>query len=112
MTATHLKTSSRPAKFTQSDASAILHHANLDIRVRRPPGAEGRVIKDWLRPEDAFGIIDAADAIDAEFGALLTFLLYTGPRIGGALNLVREDVRLEEGAAWARPQKGQSPMEI
>jgi integrase len=98
--------------YVHTPVSAILHHANLDIRVRRPPGAKGRVIKDWLRPEDAFGIIDAADAIDAEFGALLTFLLYTGPRIGGALNLEREDVRLEDGAAWARPQKGQSPMEI
>jgi integrase len=98
--------------YVHTPVSAILHHAGIELRIKRPPGAKGRVIKDWLRPEDAFGIIDAADTIDPEFAALLTFLLYTGPRIGGALNLERDDVRLEEGAAWARPQKGQSPMEV
>jgi len=97
--------------YVYTPVSAILHHASVKIIVGRPPGAKGRVIKDWLPPPDAFGIIGAADTFDPEFGTLLAFLLYTGPRIGGALNLRREDVRLDESAAWARPQKGQSPMD-
>jgi integrase len=98
--------------YVYTPVSAILHHAGIKMRVTRPPGAKGRIVKDWIRPEDAFGIIDAADTVDPELGALLTFLLYTGPRIGGALNLEREDVRLDESTAWARPQKRQSPMEV
>jgi integrase len=97
--------------YVYTPVSAILHHAKVKIIVGRPPGAKGRIIKDWLPPPDALGIIEAADTFDREFGTLLAFLLYTGPRIGGALNLRREDVRLDERAAWARPQKGQSPMD-
>lgn len=92
--------------------SAILHHADIKITIRRPKGFQGRVITDWLVPADAFGIIDAADRFDREFGTLLCFLLYTGPRIGAALELRREDVRIGEGRAWARNQKGQPHMDI
>lgn len=93
---------------------AIMHHAGVDIRVRRPKGAKGRVLTDWLAPADAFGIIGAAETAlkEVEFAVLLAFLLYTGPRIGGALNLQREDVRIDEMAAWARPQKGQMPNDV
>ena len=97
--------------YVYTPVSAILHHAKVAITVTRPPGAKGRVIKDWLPPPDAFGIIAGADTFDFEIGTLLAFLLYTGPRIGGALNLDRDDVLLDEGTAWARPQKGQSPMD-
>ena len=97
--------------YVYTPVSAILHHAKVAITVTRPPGAKGRVIKDWLPPVDAFGIIAGADTFDFEIGTLLAFLLYTGPRIGGALNLDRDDVLLDEGTAWARPQKGQSPMD-
>lgn len=92
--------------------AAILHHAKVKIVVKRPKGAKGRVLNDWLTPADAFGIITAAETFDPEFAVLLTFLLYTGPRIGGALNLQREDVRPEHEAAWARPQKGQPHMDV
>ena len=92
--------------------SAILHHAGAMIPIRRPKGAKGRVLTDWLPPEDAFGIIAGAETFDMEFAAFVAFLLYTGPRVGGALNLQREDVRLEENAAWARPQKGQMPNDV
>ena len=63
-------------------------------------------------PEDAFGIIAAADKFDAELGVLLRFLLYTGPRLGAALNLQREDVRLDEQRAWVRHQKGQQATDV
>src|SRR6185312_12299308 len=92
--------------------SAILHHAGIDITIRRPKGFAGKERSDWLVPEDAFGIIEAADRFDPEFGTLLTWLLYTGARIGAALDLRRQDVRLDAMRAWARSQKGQPHMEI
>jgi integrase len=86
--------------------SAILHHAGRDIKIRRPKGAKGRVVTDWLRHEDADAIIVAADQIDVEFGTLLRTLLYTGLRLGEVLGWRWEDLHLEEGAAWTRREKG------
>ena len=92
--------------------SAILHHAGVEITIRRPKGFAGTQRTEWLVPDDAFGIILAADNFDPEFATLLTWLLYTGARIGAALDQRREDIRLDEGKAWARSQKGQPHMEI
>jgi len=87
--------------------SAILHHAGVDIKLRRPKGAKGRVVTDWLRPEDADVIVSAADQIDPEFGTLLRALLFTGLRLGEVLDRWRwEDLNLDEGAAWTRREKG------
>jgi len=85
--------------------SAILHHAGVDLKLRRPKGAKGRVVTDWLRPDDASGIIQVADGFDPEFALLLRFLLYTGLRLGEALALRWSDVNLETGTAWVRRQK-------
>jgi integrase len=74
--------------------SAILHHVGVDIKLKRPKGAKGRVVTTWLRPEDADAIITAADQIDQEFGTLLRALLYTGLRIGEVLDRWR----------WEEPQ--------
>jgi hypothetical protein len=52
---------------TLTPVSAILRMAGVDIKLRRPKGAKGRVVTDWLRPEDAAGIVQAADTFDAEF---------------------------------------------
>ena len=92
--------------------SAILHFAGDRRPVRRPKGFAGKQRSDWLAPIDAFGIIEAADGFDPEFSTLLTWLLYTGARIGAALDLQRPDVRPKEGRAWARSQKGQPHMDI
>jgi integrase len=92
--------------------SAILRHAGVELKLRRPKGAKGRVITDWLRPPDAFGIIAAAEQFDPELAALLMFLLYTGVRLGAALDLRRTDVRLSESAAWVRHQKGQPASDV
>lgn len=92
--------------------SAILHHANVELKLRRPKGAKGRVVTSWLVPPDAFGIIKAAEDIDTELALLLNLLLYTGVRLGAALNLQREDVRLAESAAWVRHQKGQPASDV
>jgi integrase len=86
--------------------SAILHHAGVEMKVRRPKGAGGRTVTDWLRHEDANAIIVAADQIDVEFGTLLRALLYTGLRLGEALAWCWEDLDLDEAAAWTRREKG------
>ena len=43
--------------------SAILHHAGVDIKLRRPKGAKGRVVTDWLRPKTRTPSSSAADQI-------------------------------------------------
>lgn len=85
--------------------AAILHHAGIDIKFKRPKGGKGRVITDWLSPEDADAIIAAADRIDSEFGLLLRALLYCGLRLGEVLAWQWHDLRLDEGAAWTRREK-------
>ena len=85
--------------------AAILHHAGVEIKVRRPKGAKGRVVTDWISLEDATAIINAADQVKPEFGLLLRFLLYTGVRLGEALKLRWQDVELEQARAWVRRQK-------
>lgn len=87
--------------------SAVLHHAGIEIKLRRPKGAKGRVVTDWMAPPDAAMIINAADAIDPEFGLLLRFLLYTGLRLGEALRIRWEDCQFDESMVWARRSKGQ-----
>jgi integrase len=86
--------------------SAILHHAGVEIKLRRPKGAKGRVVTDWLSPDDAALIVGEAESFNAEFALLLRFLLYTGVRLGEALALHWNDVRLDDAAAWMRRKKG------
>ncbi len=86
--------------------SAILRHAGVDLKLRRPKGAKGRVVTDWLVPEDAGAIIRAADTIDSEFGELLRFLLYTGVRLNEALRLQWDSLYSDDAGAWMRRSKG------
>nr|WP_246739386.1 tyrosine-type recombinase/integrase [Bradyrhizobium aeschynomenes] len=88
-----------------------MHHALGDACpvIRRPKGAKGNVKTDFLWPEDAFAIIDAAEAIDGEFALYLLLLLYTGVRKSEGLSLLRADVRPAEAAAWLRTSKNEDP---
>jgi hypothetical protein len=99
-------------RYVHTPVSAILHHAGVKITIQRPKGWAGRTVSDWLNPDDAFGIIAAAETFDREIATLLAFLLYTGARIGAALDQRREDLQLDLGRAWARPQKGQPHMDV
>lgn len=85
--------------------SAIIRHSGIEIKLRRPKGAKGRVVTDWIRPDDAKGIVQAADGFDAEFGLLLRFLLFTGVRLGEALALTWLDINLPNKRAWIRREK-------
>src|SRR5216684_42718 len=92
--------------------SAILHHAGVDITVRRPKGHKGKVVTRFLLPPDAFAIISAASTIDEEMGRLLTFLLYTGCRIGEALALKWETVSIERCEAYIETSKNDDPRTV
>jgi integrase len=91
---------------------AILHHAGVEIVVRRPKGYKGKQKTLFLLPTDAFAIIRAADAIDDEMGALLTFLLYTGCRIGETLALDWMRVDLEHRTAYVETSKNDDPRTV
>jgi integrase len=91
---------------------AILHHAGIEITVKRPKGYKGKVTTRFLLPPDAFAIIEAAGAVDEEMGRLLTFLLYTGCRIGEALALKWETISLERCEAYIETSKNDDPRTI
>lgn len=93
--------------------SAILKTAGKAIVLARPKGAKGRVVTDHLIPPDAQIVIAAAWAIDRRFAVLLTFLLFTGCRLGEALAIRRAgDLRLSERRAWVGRSKNGEPREV
>jgi integrase len=97
--------------YVYTPVSAILHHALGDKCpvIRRPKGAKGQEKTDFIWREDAFAIIDAADAIDPEFGLYLLTLLYTGIRKSEGLDIRPEDVQPTELSAWLRASKNGEP---
>jgi integrase len=92
--------------------SAVLRHQGLAIALRRPKGAKGRQVTDFLTPGDATAVIEAADSFDREFGLFLRFLLYTGVRLGEALALRWEDTEIEDGFARIRTSKNGDPRPL
>lgn len=77
--------------------AAVLHRAGIERKFKRPKGWRGSKATSWLRPEQAFALFKAADAIDAEFGLFLRVLCYTGMRLCEALGI--ELRQLDLGAA-------------
>ncbi len=98
--------------YVYTPVSAILHHAGRQIVVKRPKGYKGKPVTRFLLPPDAFAIIDAATRVDAEMGRLLTFLLYTGCRIGEALALKWENVDLGQRTAFIETSKNNDPRSM
>jgi integrase len=97
--------------YVYTPVSAILHHALGDkcFVIRRPKGAKGRIVTDFMWPADAFAIIGAADEIDGEFGLYLRLLLYTGIRKSEGLSILPQDTQPDECAAWLRDSKNEDP---
>lgn len=98
--------------YVHTPVSAILHHAGVVITVKRPKGYKGRPVTRFLLPPDAFAIIAAAERIDPEMARLLTFLLYTGCRIGEALSLKWENVDLAQRTAFIETSKNDDPRSM
>lgn len=92
--------------------SAILKRAGHDFKINRPKGSRGRVVTDWLWPEQAFRIFDAALTLDEEFEILLEFYCYTGCRLSDPLKMKCNDVRLSEAFAFAGKTKNGKPRAI
>lgn len=92
--------------------SAILRHAGAPLDLRRPKGAQGQQRLSWLAPEAAGALLDAAAECDPEFGAFLTFLLYTGCRLSEGLNLLAADVDLQRATAFVRETKNGAPRMV
>ena len=67
---------------------------------------------DWLRPDDAFKLLDAANVTDMRLGAPMTFLLYAGPRLSEALRLTWADIDLNAATALLRRTKNGEPIMV
>jgi integrase len=92
--------------------SAILKHVGVDRKIKRPKGAHGRARTFWLKPEPTFTLLDAASAIDAEFGIFCTLLNYTGLRLSEGLGLQCEQVDLSREFAYVSDTKTGEPRAV
>jgi integrase len=93
--------------------SAVLKHAGIDGKLRRPKGWRGEKKTDWLWPEQAFAIFEKADKIDAEFGIFLRFLTYTGARLSEATVRFKTDrLSVSEGFAYFEKTKNEDPRGV
>ena len=95
-----------------SPLSAVLRHAGVAMPLRRPKGSQGKPRTDFLSQEEAFALLDAASAVHERFGALLTFLLYTGVRLSEALRVEWADVDFERAVALVRETKNGSSITV
>jgi integrase len=94
-------------------ASAVLKHAGIADKIRRPKGWRGRRSTQWLTPEQAFAVFAAADKIDAEFGIFLRFLTYTGARLSEATLQFRTDrLWLADSFAYFEDTKNDDPRPV
>jgi len=92
--------------------SAVLKHAGFDWKIKRPKGWRGDQRTVWMEPQQAFRLVNAAKAVDAEFGILLLLLLYTGCRLSDAFRLTCDKVNLPEGFAYIGTTKNGQPRPV
>lgn len=95
-----------------SPVSAVLKVGGVTTPLKRPKGGRGAIRLHWLRPEEAFALLAAAEGQNPRFCALLTFLLYTGCRLAEALNLEPADLHLGEAFAYVRDTKNGQPRPV
>lgn len=92
--------------------SVVMRRAGIAIPLKRPAGSAPKPRLMWLRPTEAFLLLKAAKGVDARFGALMTFLLYCGPRLSEALGMKWADVDLTEATATLRDTKNGSDITV
>lgn len=92
--------------------SAVMKNAGLDFKIRRPKGWRGKARVDWLQPQQAFRMFDAARKIDPEFAGLLVFLCYTGCRLNEALSLTCDKLTVAESFAYLPQTKNDDPRAV
>lgn len=92
--------------------SAVLRTAGIRAGLNRPKGAGGRSQTAWLWPEQTEALFAEAGKLNKDFEALLIVLTYTGMRLSEALNLDWNNVRLEDGFAYAPDTKNGQPRAV
>lgn len=92
--------------------SAILKHAGVKIELKRPRGAQGRVMVHWLWPPQVHALAAAAGAIDAELETLTVLLVATGLRIGEALGIKCQDIRIADAFIFVGMTKNGEPRPV
>jgi integrase len=95
-----------------SPVSAILKHAGYHTPIKRPAGAQGITRTFWLNEAQAFALLREAKKLHARFGALCTFLLYTGCRLNEALKLEWAQVELDRDFAYVGKTKNGQPRAV
>jgi integrase len=92
--------------------SAILHHAGIEKKIKRPKGWRGEKRTTWLRIDETFRLLEAAREIDAEFGIFCIVLNYTGLRLGEALGLECDKLELAREYAYVPDTKTGQPRAL
>jgi integrase len=92
--------------------SAITGQAGIRLHLKRPRGSGGNRATAWLWPEQAFALFEEAEKLNPEFRSLLVVLCYTGMRLGEALGLTWNDVRLSDGFAYIPDTKNDEPRAV
>lgn len=92
--------------------SSVLKRAGIETKIRRPKGWRGSKRTDWLQPEQAFRLFEAASRVDPEFRTMLIFLCYTGCRLGDALALTCNRVTLTDRFAYFPTTKSDEPRGV
>jgi hypothetical protein len=93
---------------------AVLRRAGIDRRFKRPKGWQGKKSKSFLEYDQAFALLEIADAIDREFGLLCHTLLYTGRRIGDLLspNTKLRNLNLDRGTLYLGKTQNGEPVNV
>jgi integrase len=92
--------------------SAVLKRAGIERKIRRPKGWRGSKATEWLEPEQAFPLIDAAYELDPEFGLFCLTLLYTGMRLGDPIKAKLRDLKLGEALLYVPDTKNGEPRPV
>jgi integrase len=99
-------------RYVYTPVSAVLRHGGVTIALKRPKGASGDPRLCWLSQAEAFALLAAAGARHPRFGALCTFLLYSGCRLSEALRLRPADIDLPSSYAFVPTTKNGDPRPI
>jgi len=92
--------------------SAILKHAKIDFKVKRPKGAQGLVKSGWVRPERAFVLFEKAGELDDEFRIFLMTLCYAGLRLSEGIWSNIDNLYLAESFAFIGKTKNGEPRPV
>jgi integrase len=92
--------------------SAVLKHAGIERKIKRPKGWRGSKATSWLEPEQAFPLIDASYEIDPEFGLFCLTLLYTGMRLSDPIEAKLRDLKLGQALLYVPDTKNGEPRPV